>query len=132
MSLNKIDPTKTKAWKLLEDHFSEIKSDEIKTLINKRSSNDYHLTWNDFLVDISKNRINDRTLSLLFNLAEECGLKEAISKQFSGEVINQTENRAVLHTAIRTDGKEKIILDNNDLVPLIIQTRKKFKNSLMM
>jgi glucose-6-phosphate isomerase len=127
MSLNKIDPTKTKAWKLLEDHFSEIKSDEIKTLINKRSSNDYHLTWNDFLVDISKNRINDRTLSLLFNLAEECGLKEAISKQFNGEVINQTENRAVLHTAIRTHGKEKIILDNKDLVPSIIQTRKKIQ-----
>ncbi|MDA9107108.1 glucose-6-phosphate isomerase [Flavobacteriaceae bacterium] len=127
MSLNKIDPTKTKAWKLLKDHFSEIKSDEIKTLINKRSSNYYHLTWNDFLVDISKNRINDQTLSLLFNLAEECGLKEAISKQFNGEVINQTENRAVLHTAIRTHGKEKIILDNKDLVPSIIQTRKKIQ-----
>ena len=127
MSLNKIDPTKTKAWKLLKDHFSEIKSDEIKTLINKRSSNNYHLTWNDFLVDISKNRINDQTLSLLFNLAEECGVKEAISKQFSGEIINQTENRAVLHTAIRTHGKEKIILDNKDLVPSIIQTRKKIQ-----
>ena len=127
MSLNKIDPTKTKAWKLLKDHFSEIKSDEIKTLINKRSSNYYHLTWNDFLVDISKNRINDQTLSLLFNLAEECGVKEAISKQFSGEIINQTENRAVLHTAIRTHGKEKIILDNKDLVPSIIQTRKKIQ-----
>jgi glucose-6-phosphate isomerase len=112
---------------LLKDHFSEIKSDEIKTLINKRSSNYYHLTWNDFLVDISKNRINDQTLSLLFNLAEECGLKEAISKQFNGEVINQTENRAVLHTAIRTHGKEKIILDNKDLVPSIIQTRKKIQ-----
>jgi len=127
MSLNKIDPTKTKAWKLLEDHFSEIKSDEIKNLISKRNSNNYHLNWNNFLVDISKNRINDRTLSLLFNLAEECGLKEAIAKQFSGEIINQTENRAVLHTAIRTDGKEKIILDNKDLVPLIIQTRKKIQ-----
>jgi len=127
MSLNKIDPTKTKAWKLLENHFSEIKSDEIKNLISKRNSNSYHLNWNNFLVDISKNRINDRTLSLLFNLAEECGLKEAIAKQFSGEIINQTENRAVLHTAIRTDGKEKIILDNKDLVPLIIQTRKKIQ-----
>jgi len=127
MSLNKIDPTKTKAWKLLKDHFSEIKSDEIKTLINNRGSENYHLTWNDFLVDISKNRINDQTLSLLFNLAEECGVKEAISKQFSGEIINQTENRAVLHTAIRTHGKEKIILDNKDLVPSIIQTRKKIQ-----
>ena len=114
MSLNKIDPTKTKAWKLLGEHFSEIKSDEIKNLINKRNSENYHLTWNDFLVDISKNRINDKTLSLLFNLAEECGVKEAILKQFNGEIINQTENRAVLHTAIRTNGKEKIILDNKD------------------
>ena len=127
MSLNKTDPTKTKAWKLLEDHFSEIKSDEIKNLINNRGSENYHLNWNDFLVDISKNRINDQTLSLLFNLAEECGVKEAISKQFSGEIINQTENRAVLHTAIRTHGKEKIILDNKDLVPSIIQTRKKIQ-----
>ena len=127
MSLNKIDPTKTKAWKLLGEHFSEIKSDEIKNLINKRNSENYHLTWNDFLVDISKNRINDKTLSLLFNLAEECGVKKAILKQFNGEIINQTENRAVLHTAIRTNGKEKIILDNKDLVPVIIQNRRKIK-----
>ena len=127
MSLNKIDPTKTKAWKLLGEHFSEIKSDEIKNLIDKRNSENYHLTWNDFLVDISKNRINDKTLSLLFNLAEECGVKEAILKQFNGEIINQTENRAVLHTAIRTNGKEKIILDNKDLVPSIIQNRRKIK-----
>ena len=127
MSLNKIDPTKTKAWKLLGEHFSEIKSDEIKNLIDKRNSENYHLTWNDFLVDISKNRINDKTLSLLFNLAEECGVKEAILKQFNGEVINETENRAVLHTAIRTNGKEKIILDNKDLVPSIIQNRRKIK-----
>ena len=127
MSLNKIDPTKTKAWKLLGEHFSEIKSEEIKNLIDKRNSENYHLTWNDFLVDISKNRINDKTLSLLFNLAEECGVKEAILKQFNGEIINQTENRAVLHTAIRTNGKEKIILDNKDLVPSIIQNRRKIK-----
>ena len=127
MSLNKIDPTKTKAWKLLGEHFSEIKSEEIKNLIDKRNSENYHLTWNDFLVDISKNRINDKTLSLLFNLAEECGVKEAILKQFNGEVINETEDRAVLHTAIRTNGKEKIILDNKDLVPSIIQNRRKIK-----
>lgn len=127
MSLNKIDPTKTKAWELLEDHFSEIKSAKIKELIKTRNSDNYHITLNDFIVDISKNRLNDKTLSLLFKLAKECGVKEAISKQFKGEVINQTENRAVLHTAIRTDGNEKIILNNKDLVPSILQTRKKIQ-----
>ncbi|MGY8946278.1 MAG: glucose-6-phosphate isomerase [Flavobacteriales bacterium] len=127
MSLNKIDPTKTKAWELLEDHFSEIKSAKIKELIKTRNSDNYHITLNDFIVDISKNRLNDKTLSLLFKLAKECSVKEAISKQFKGEVINQTENRAVLHTAIRTDGNEKIILNNKDLVPSILQSRKKIQ-----
>ena len=127
MSLNKIDPTKTKAWELLEDHFSEIKSAKIKELIKTRNSDNYQITLNDFIVDISKNRLNDKTLSLLFKLAKECSVKEAISKQFKGEVINQTENRAVLHTAIRTDGNEKIILNNKDLVPSILQSRKKIQ-----
>ena len=127
MSLKKIVPTKTKAWKLLESHFSEIKSAEIKDLIRTNNPDNYKINWEDFTVDISKNRLDDKALSLLFELASECGVEEAISKQFNAEIINETENRAVLHTAIRTDGNEKILLGNNDLVPSIIQTRKKIQ-----
>ena len=127
MSLKKIDPTKTKTWKLLEDHFSKINSAEIKDLIKTNSSNNYKISWENFIVDISKNRLDDKALSLLFQLARECDIEGAILKQFNGEVINETENRAVLHTALRTDGNEKILLDNNDLVPSIIQTRRKIQ-----
>ncbi|MDA0758141.1 MAG: glucose-6-phosphate isomerase [Bacteroidetes bacterium] len=127
MSLKKINPTKTKTWKLLEDHFSKINSAEIKDLIKTNSSNNYKISWENFIVDISKNRLDDKALSLLFQLARECDIEGAILKQFNGEVINETENRAVLHTAIRTDGNEKILLDNNDLVPSIIQTRRKIQ-----
>ena len=127
MSLKKIVPTKTKAWKLLESHFSEIKSAEIKDLIRTNNPDNYKINWGNFTVDISKNRLDDKALSLLFELASECGVEEAISKQFNAEIINETENRAVLHTAIRTDGNEKILLGNNDLVPSIIQTRKKIQ-----
>ncbi|HIF48449.1 MAG TPA: glucose-6-phosphate isomerase [Cytophagales bacterium] len=128
MSLKKINPTKTKAWKLLEAHFNEIKSAEIKELlITRNSPTNFKILWKDFLVDISKNRINDKTLNLLFELAKECGVKEAISKQFNGEIINETENRAVLHTAIRSDGREKIFVNKQDVVPSIIKNREKIK-----
>ena len=107
----------------LQSEISEIK----ELLITRNSPTDFKILWKDFLVDISKNRITDKTLNLLFELAKECGVKEAISKQFNGEIINETENRAVLHTAIRSDGREKILLNKQDVVPSIIKNREKIK-----
>ncbi|MDC8001232.1 glucose-6-phosphate isomerase [Aequorivita todarodis] len=103
MSLPKINPTKTEAWKALEAHFQEMKGLQMQDVFSKNPSraDRFKIEWQDFYLDCSKNRITDETLSLLINLAEEVKLKEAINQQFSGEKINETENRAVLHTALR-------------------------------
>ena len=110
MSLKKVNPTKTSSWKTLESHFNEIKNIEIKDFFkNNNRANDLTIYWDKFTVDFSKNRLNDKTLHLLFNFAKECDLENSIKKQFKGEKINQTENRAVLHTAVRASSKEKIL-----------------------
>ena len=112
MSLKKINPIKTESWTKLKTHFNEIENKEIKNLLSSRSNpSSFNLEWNDFNVDISKNRIDNTTLNLLLDLAKECKLDDAIAKQFNGSVINETEKRSVLHTAIRTDGNEKINVD---------------------
>ena len=102
MTLKKINPTSTNSWKKLQSHFNEIKNEKIVDLLDKRTDNkSFNLNWEAFHVDISKNILDNTTLSLLFDLANECDLKNAISKQFGGSLINETENRAVLHTAVR-------------------------------
>ncbi|MCB0451535.1 MAG: glucose-6-phosphate isomerase [Aequorivita sp.] len=103
MSLPKINPTKTEAWKALEKHFQETKMLQMQDIFEKDANraNQFKITWQDFYIDYSKNRITNETLSLLLKLAEEVKLKEAIRQQFSGEKINETEDRAVLHTALR-------------------------------
>lgn len=103
MSLPSINPTKTQAWKALENHFQEMKAREMQDIFSEDTTRAARLKieWQDFYLDYSKNRITDETISLLLKLAEEVKLKEAINQQFSGEKINETENRAVLHTALR-------------------------------
>ena len=129
MSLKKINPIKTKTWNKLKTHFNEIENKEIKNLLSSRSDPSFfNLEWNDFNVDISKNRIDNTTLNLLLDLAKECELEDAISKQFQGEIINVTEKRAVLHTAIRTDGNENINVDGLNIVPSILKSRSKIKS----
>ena len=101
--LKRINPTKTKAWQLLEQHFSEVKEVQMKDLFAQDvyRFDQFSTTFEDLLVDYSKNRITDKTLDLLLQLAEEVALKHAIEQMFSGRKINETENRAVLHTALR-------------------------------
>jgi glucose-6-phosphate isomerase len=103
MSLPAINPTKTQAWKALEKHFQEIKEEQLQDVFIKDAdrANRFKVEWQDFYVDYSKNRITDKTISLLLKLAEEVNLKEAIDQQFAGSKINETEKRAVLHTALR-------------------------------
>lgn len=103
MSLHAINPTKTQAWKALEQHFQEIKNLEMQNIFfeDPDRANRFSITWEDFYLDYSKNRVDDKTISLLLKLAEEVKLKDAIVKQFSGNKINETEDRAVLHTALR-------------------------------
>ena len=93
MKLQNINPTETNAWQKLRTHFSEIELQSIQDLFKndaKRAEN-FNIEWNDFYVDFSKNNWTKETLNLLIELANEVGLQDAISKYFSGEKINETE-----------------------------------------
>lgn len=79
-------------------------------------------------MDYSKNRINDDTMGLLLRLAEKCSLKEEIERMFTGEKINETENRAVLHIALRNRGGKAIVLDGADVMPDVLKVIDKMKN----
>ncbi|WP_121665483.1 glucose-6-phosphate isomerase [Mesonia aquimarina] len=109
MPLKSINPTATKAWRELAVHFHEIKDEQMLNWFeqDQQRAENFLIEWEDFIVDFSKNRITQKTLDLLLSLAEEIDLKNAIEKQFKGDYINQTENRAVLHTALRAKEKPK-------------------------
>lgn len=117
MALKNTNPTKTKAWKKLTSHFSEIKDIHLKEFFKNDANRKTELSFafNDLKVDFSKNRITQETLDLLIELANEVDLKDAIQKYFSGDIINTTEKRAVLHTALRDSSSEKIIVNNTDV-----------------
>ena len=114
-----INPTTTKAWKELEAYYAEFKDTHMKDLFAKDGQrfDKYSLRFEDILLDYSKNRIDEKVMSLLFQLAEECGLKKAIDSVFAGDAINVTENRAVLHTALRNRGNAPVMVDGKDVMP---------------
>lgn len=103
MSFPKINPTTTKSWQLLEEHQEEIKTKTIASFFEEdvQRFENFHLNLADFTFDFSKNRLEKKTLNLLVSLAKECRLKEAMSAFLTGEKINETEGRAVLHPALR-------------------------------
>lgn len=109
MALSKINPTQLKTWSKLKDHFDSIKDQHMNDWFehDPDRAQAFQINWNDFLVDYSKNRITSKTKTLLLQLAEEANLKEAIEQQFTGKNINETEDRAVLHTALRQKNKSK-------------------------
>lgn len=130
MALQNINPTKTIAWQKLENHFQDMQNVSMKTLFseNPNRASQFHLQWNDFLVDYSKNRINQETMNLLVELANSSHLKEAIAQYFGGDTINQTENRAVLHTALRASSTSKIEVDQKDVMPEVFVVKNKIKD----
>jgi len=95
--LPKINPTQTQSWQKLGKHFAAIKDVHLRDLFAEDPDrfNRFHIRLTDILVDYSKNRITDETLNLLFDLAQEAGVQEAVEGMFSGEKINETENRPV-------------------------------------
>ena len=118
--MKNINPTNTKAWKALEAHQSQLANTTIADLFKQEQNrfNDYSLTFeNQILVDFSKNKINQETLKLLHQLAKESALDEAINAMFTGEKINRTENRAVLHTALRNRSNTPVYVDGKDVMP---------------
>ena len=118
--MKNINPTNTQAWKALEAHQSQLAHTTIADLFKQEQNrfNDYSLTFeNQILVDFSKNKINQETLKLLHQLAKESALDEAINAMFTGEKINRTENRAVLHTALRNRLNTPVYVDGKDVMP---------------
>jgi len=103
MSFPKVNPVTTKAWAELTKHFAEIKDSKMQQFFAEDShrTQDFSISWNNFYLDYSKNKINLKTRELLLQLADEVRLREAIDAQFSGEKINETEDRAVRHTDLR-------------------------------
>jgi glucose-6-phosphate isomerase len=109
------------AWKALRAHAAEMRDVTIADLFAKDASRRERMTAEaaDLLLDYSKNRVTNETLGLLVKLAEECGLKQGAEAMFTGEKINNTENRAVLHVALRAPEGEKIVVDGEDVVPQV-------------
>lgn len=136
MSLPKIDPTSTHAWKILQEHFQSMEKVHMKDLFaqDPERANTLTLEWEDFYVDFSKNRLTEETLFLLFELAKEVKLDAAIKAYLSGEKINETEQRAVLHTALRAKETDQIFVDGENVVPNVFKVKNQiesFTNSII-
>ena len=115
----KINPTETVAWRELEEIYFEFEGTHLKDLFASDAErfNKYSLKFEDILLDYSKNIVSDEVKTVLFELAEQCGLKDAIKSMFSGEKINATENRSVLHVALRNRSNTPILVDGDDVMP---------------
>jgi len=127
--LTQTDPTATAAWKKLAAHYEATKSVHMKRLFaeNPERFRNFSVRFNDIFVDYSKNRITAETLKLLRELAEACGLKDAIDRMFAGDRINETENRAVLHTALRNRANTPVYEDGKDVMPEVNAVLAKMK-----
>lgn len=135
MALEKINPTQTQAWVKLQNHFKDIKEVSLRSLFDDKNRFDkFHLNFQNIWLDYSKNRIDETTMKLLEELANECQLKDAIERQFSGDAINQTENRPVLHAALRNRDNRPIYVDGIDVMPdvnRVLQQMKTFSEEVI-
>ena len=129
--MQNINPTQTNAWKALTQHHAQRKNTTIQDLFAQEKDRfaNYSLTFNnEILVDFSKNNLTQETLGLLRQLTEECGLTQAKEAMFNGEKINRTENRAVLHTALRNRSNTPIFVDGKDVMPEVNAVLAKMKS----
>ncbi len=126
MTLSKTNPTTTKAWSALALHFKETKNLHLKELFanDPNRAKEFTIAWDKFFVDFSKNRVSQKTMHLLVQLAEETGLKPAMEAYFNGGKINQTENRSVLHTALRAEETDTILVDGENVVPEVYAVKE--------
>jgi len=134
--LPKIDFTTTQSYKYLADHYIDVVSESLKGLFdsdNERFAK-FSVQFEEILLDYSKNRITDQTIALLLQLAKECRLNDAIHAMFSGEVINVTEGRPVLHIALRNRSNTPILVDGKDVMPdvnKVLQHMKEFSEAII-
>lgn len=134
--LPKINFTSTAAYKYLTDHFITINESDLKSLFTQDPDRfkKFSILFEDLLFDFSKNRINDTTLALLMQLARECKLETAIKAMFNGDKINQTENRPVLHIALRNQRNKPIYVDGKDVMPevnAVLAKMEKFSEAII-
>lgn len=130
-----VNPTETQTWRNLEIHFLSMQATHMHDLFIEDPDRfrKFHLQFNDILVDYSKNIILDETLQLLFNLAHEVELTTSIEAMFKGLKINQTENRPVLHVALRNRSNNPMLVDGNDVMPevnRVLEQMKRFSSAL--
>ncbi len=130
MALSTLNPTLTASWKKLEKHFEELQHVSMQEMFKQDASRaeKFSILWKDFLIDYSKNIVNQETMNLLLELANEMGLKNGIQDYFEGGIINQTENRAVLHTALRAKDSAVINVNGVNVVPEVYEVKNKIKN----
>ncbi|MFC1206651.1 glucose-6-phosphate isomerase [Pasteurella multocida] len=129
--MKNINPTTTNAWKALQQHHKTQSAVTIQQLFaqEKDRFTDYSLSFNnEVLVDFSKNNVTKETLGLLRQLAQECALSEAVDAMFSGAKINKTEDRAVLHTALRNRSNSPVLVDGKDVMPEVNAVLAKMKD----
>ncbi|MFG0604133.1 glucose-6-phosphate isomerase [Vibrio mimicus] len=128
--LKNINPTQTQAWKALTAHFESAQDMDLKALFEQDSERfaKYSARFGqDILVDYSKNLVNAETMQHLFALAKETELQSAIAAMFKGEAINQTEDRAALHTALRNRSNLPVLVNGEDVMPAVNAVLAKMK-----
>jgi glucose-6-phosphate isomerase len=134
--LPNIDFTSTQSYKYLTNHYIDILTKSLKELFeaDNQRFNKFSLQFEDILLDYSKNRIDEETVALLIQLARECGLNKAIEAMFSGEKINVTEDRPVLHVALRNRSNKPVYVDGKDVMPdvnRVLQHMKEFSEAII-
>ena len=134
--LAKINPAKTEAWNRLKRHYKDMKAKHMRDLFQEDPSrfSRFSLRFGDILVDYSKNIITEETLENLLALAEECQVKDAAEKMFTGDKINETEDRAVLHVALRNRSNLPVEVNGKDVMPevnAVLGQMKKFSEQIL-
>jgi glucose-6-phosphate isomerase len=134
--LPNIDFTSTQSYKYLTNHYIDILTISLKELFeaDNQRFNKFSLQFEDILLDYSKNRIDEETVALLIQLARECGVNKAIEAMFAGEKINVTEDRPVLHVALRNRSNKPVYVDGKDVMPdvnRVLQHMKEFSEAII-
>ncbi len=127
--------TQSSAWKALENHYTEVSSRHMRDmfLADPLRFTKFSLHWKDVLLDFSKHRITEETMRLLFALARQAGVEKWREKMFNGDRINSTENRSVLHAALRNRSNRPILVDGIDVMPgvnAVLSHMKSFSNAI--
>ena len=122
--------TETKEWQALQSHYEEIKDVQMRDMFaeDPKRFEKFSVNFESVLLDYSKHRINEKTMKLLMDLAKASGIEEATKKMFSGEKINWTEGRAVLHSALRNRSNTPVYVDGKDVMPDVNEVLNKMKD----